>query len=93
MFHQFPLFCFVMVGGSASGDCASGFGVCCIFILGCGGMTSENCTFIVQSSSTSVDNPCTYTICPCSSNICRIRLDFNVSIRDVSQNIDRKKLT
>ncbi len=69
-------------GGSSSGDCASGFGVCCIFILGCGGMSSENCTFIVQSTSTSVNNPCTYTICPCSTNICRIRLDFNVKSSD-----------
>ncbi len=42
-------------------------------------MTNENCTFLVQSaSSTGINNPCTYTICPCSTSICRIRLDFNV---------------
>ncbi len=69
-----------LAGGAPSGTCASGFGVCCVFILGCGGMTNENCTFIVQAASTAIDNPCTYTICPCGSNICRIRLDFNVSV-------------
>ncbi|XP_059088965.1 uncharacterized protein LOC131885059 [Tigriopus californicus] len=59
--------------GSASGSCAQGFGVCCIFSLGCGGTSSENCTYLQQSGSS---NPCTFTICKCSSNICRIRLDF-----------------
>ncbi|TRY61834.1 hypothetical protein TCAL_13320 [Tigriopus californicus] len=43
--------------------------------LGCGGTSSENCTYLQQSGSS---NPCTFTICKCSSNICRIRLDFVV---------------
>eukprot|EP00094_Tigriopus_californicus_P012709 TCALIF_12286-PA protein Name:"Protein of unknown function" AED:0.00 eAED:0.00 QI:19/1/0.75/1/0.28/0.37/8/0/164 len=64
-------------GGSSSGSCAQGFGVCCVFSLACGGTTSENCTYLVQAStSTPTADPCTFTICKCSSNICRIRLDF-----------------
>jgi hypothetical protein len=48
--------------------------------LACGGASSENCTYLVQASATSgISNPCTYTICPCSSTICRIRYDFTVS--------------
>ncbi|XP_059088780.1 uncharacterized protein LOC131884901 [Tigriopus californicus] len=64
-------------GGSASGTCAQGFGVCCIFSLACGSTTSENCTYLVQAvTSMPTVDPCTFTICKCSSNICRIRLDF-----------------
>ena len=33
-------------GGSASGSCASGFGVCCLFTVQSGGTISENCTYI-----------------------------------------------
>ncbi|XP_059089773.1 uncharacterized protein LOC131885674 isoform X2 [Tigriopus californicus] len=64
-------------GGSSAGTCAQGFGVCCIFTLSCGGSTSENCTYLVEASSSNpTSDPCTFTICKCSSNICRIRLDF-----------------
>merc|ERR1711981_1429561 len=63
-------------GGTSDGSCASGFGVCCMFALACGGSASENQTYLIQSSVTSLTSPCTYTICPCSTNICRIRFDF-----------------
>ncbi|CAB4054062.1 unnamed protein product [Lepeophtheirus salmonis] len=67
-------------GGTASGSCASGYGVCCVITLSCGGTSSDNCTYIEQSSFTSTSslnsNPCTYTICKNSNMICRIRLDF-----------------
>eukprot|EP00095_Tigriopus_kingsejongensis_P007971 maker-scaffold135_size322082-snap-gene-2.13 protein:Tk07971 transcript:maker-scaffold135_size322082-snap-gene-2.13-mRNA-1 annotation:"hypothetical protein KGM_18655" len=43
--------------------------------LGCGGSSSENCTYLTQTSTTS-SGSCVYNICKCSSNICRIRLDF-----------------
>ena len=46
--------------------------------LACGGSASENSTYIVQASATAVSSPCTYTICPCSTNICRIRFDLTV---------------
>merc|ERR1711936_964341 len=58
-------------GGKNEGSCASGFGVCCVFSLSCGKSSSENSTYIVQASATAVSSPCTYTICPCSTNICR----------------------
>ena len=47
--------------------------------LSSGGSASENSTHIVQTSATAVPSPCTYTICRCSTNICRIRFDFTVS--------------
>merc|ERR1711971_1090060 len=67
-------------GGTNDGTCASGFGVCCIFALSCGGSASENQTYLVQSSVTTLTNPCSYTICPCSANICRIRFDFTTLV-------------
>jgi hypothetical protein len=64
--------------GVASGTCADGFGVCCIIQLTCGQTSSENCTYLVQTSTTTPDQNCKYTLCPASSNICRMRLDFTV---------------
>ena len=48
--------------------------------LSCGGMTNENCTYLMQEPITSTPEvePCIFTICKCASNICRIRFDFNV---------------
>merc|ERR1719418_519410 len=45
-------------GGTSSGSCASGFGVCCVFTLSCGGSASENQTYLVQSSVTTLTSPC-----------------------------------
>ena len=102
---------FLWPGGSSSGSCASGFGVCCVcksfhcmqfywnllltypwrvttrqlvltVSLSCGGSASENCTYLVQSSVTTLTSPCTYKVCPCNTNICRLRFDFQV--RDFS---------
>merc|ERR1712223_1388941 len=63
-------------GGTNEGSCASGFGVCCTFALSCGGSSSDNNTYLVQTSATSITSPCTYTICPCNQAICRTRFDF-----------------
>lgn len=51
--------------------------------LSCGGATSDNCTYLVQTTVTDATDPdpCTYTICKCNDNICRIRLDFTVRYR------------
>ena len=46
--------------------------------IGCGTETQENCTYIEQASTNSL-SPCTYRICPCSTAVCRIRDDFEVS--------------
>ena len=49
--------------------------------LSCGGSSSENNTYIVQSSTTTAPaTPCTYKICPCSTDICRIRYDFTTNV-------------
>ncbi|TRY80950.1 hypothetical protein TCAL_09568 [Tigriopus californicus] len=61
--------------GSASGSCANGFGVCCLFSLNCGGTSSESCAYLVQSGS-NIPSPCTYTICKSHPSICRIKFDF-----------------
>ena len=51
-----------------------------VSLSSCGGSSSENNTFISQSSVTSLSSPCLYTICRCSTNICRIRFDLNVCL-------------
>lgn len=67
--------------GLNSGSCASGFGVCCIISLSCGGTTSENSSYIVQGLTTTAPaSPCTYKICPCSTDICRIRYDMTTMV-------------
>lgn len=65
-------------GGSTSGACASGFGVCCVFSIGCGSTSSENNTYAVISSysAASDSDPCIYTFCRANSNICKLRIDF-----------------
>eukprot|EP00096_Caligus_rogercresseyi_P009593 TRINITY_DN327_c2_g1_i2.p1 TRINITY_DN327_c2_g1~~TRINITY_DN327_c2_g1_i2.p1 ORF type:complete len:273 (+),score=4.76 TRINITY_DN327_c2_g1_i2:29-847(+) len=67
-------------GGIKSGNCASGFGLCCVISISCGGTSSDNCTYMDQGVFTNVDtldsNPCSYSICPNNIMICRIRLDF-----------------
>jgi len=66
--------------GTSDGTCADGFGVCCVFELKCGEASSQNNTYIVQTSTTtqpvSGNSECSYTICPASPNIRRIRYDF-----------------
>ncbi|TRY61361.1 hypothetical protein TCAL_01497 [Tigriopus californicus] len=61
--------------GVSSGSCAGGFGVCCVFTLGCGQTTRDDCTYLSRTAPTGQNN-CQYTICKCSTNICRIRFDF-----------------
>ena len=65
-------------GGSSSGACASGFGVCCTFSLSCGASATENNTYFVQDTFTTwsgSSSPCSYKICPLAG-VCRIRLDL-----------------
>jgi len=65
-------------GGTAAGTCASSFGVCCTFSLACGGTSKENNTYaIINSYSTTSDaDPCIYTICPTTTDICKLRIDM-----------------
>lgn len=64
-------------GGSNSGQCADGFGVCCTVILANGATTSLNQSYIVQDASTTLaSGSMNYKVCPCNSEVCRIRFDF-----------------
>jgi len=66
--------------GTEAGSCADGFGVCCVISLSCGGSASENCTYLTQASTTAPTSPCSYTICPVSTSVSRIRLEFNTFV-------------
>jgi len=63
-------------GGSGSGTCANGYGVCCVFALSCGGSTSYNVSYLVQGAVNKLNSPCQYTICQSNPAVCRIRFDF-----------------
>jgi len=62
-------------GGKSSGSCAEGYGVCCIFTLGCSEKASENCTYFESSGMST--GACNAQICRNNPNICQIRLDFD----------------
>jgi len=66
--------------GTASGNCAASFGVCCfIKVDTCGGTVSRNCTYIESPSfpsDYSTTGDCSYTVSRCQDDICQIRLDF-----------------
>jgi len=66
-------------GGSSSGACASSFGVCCVFEGSCGTTIAENNTYF-SSSSRTLGDACTYTVCKIDSSICQIRLDFETFV-------------
>jgi len=66
--------------GTEAGSCADGFGVCCVISIACGESSSDNCTYLTQSASTTLSGGCSYTICPASSTITRIRLDFSTFV-------------
>jgi len=61
-------------GGVNAGSCASGFGVCCTFTIGCGGSNAENNSYFEVTGA--VNGECTGLICK-QSGVCQIRLDFN----------------
>jgi hypothetical protein len=69
--------------GTASGNCASGFGVCCIFInaLATTATISENRTYLRNTNYPTYETKTAaqsivYTVEKMQSDICQIRLDF-----------------
>jgi len=66
--------------GTADGNCASAFGVCCIVKTStCGGSVSKNCSYLENPSYPSAyttTGDCSFTITRCSTEICQVRLDF-----------------
>jgi len=67
-------------GGTEDGNCASGFGRCCIFRNSvCGSTVSENCTYLENPGYPSAfdgTSPCAFTVNRMQTEICQIRLDF-----------------
>lgn len=69
-------------GGTADGNCAAGFGVCCVITsTTCGTSISTNTTYIrnpgyPSSYTASSASTCTYTFNKVSDDICQLRLDF-----------------
>jgi len=70
-------------GGSAEGNCAAGFGVCCVITLTkeTGGDVSHNNTIIESKSYPTTYTPtaaatATYNVKPLNDDICFIRYDF-----------------
>merc|ERR1711976_11293 len=67
--------------GTVDGNCASGFGVCCVFkISSCSGTVTENCTYIQNpgyTSSYTTSGSCSFSVTPLNSDICQMRLDFD----------------
>lgn len=67
-------------GGTADGNCAASFGVCCILKLQtCGSMITQNCSFIENvgyPTAVATAGACAYTVQRCSPDICQVRLDF-----------------
>ena len=67
--------------GTADGNCAAGFGVCCTFSVStCGSTVSENCTYIKNPgypSTYSTTGTCSYSVTPINTDICQLRLDLD----------------
>jgi len=74
-------------GGMVDGNCAAGFGSCCIFVVSgttaaCGGTVSRNCSYIENPefpATRATAGNCAFMVNRCSSDICQIRLDFKTS--------------
>jgi len=67
-------------GGTSSGSCAAGFGVCCVFLVTDSGVAiNQNCTYIRNPGFPSTyggSSGVSHTINKCSDDICWLRLDF-----------------
>ena len=69
-------------GGIQDGNCASGFGVCCMFLVSeCGSTVYRNCTYVTNPGYPSNYGITSQTTCEYEisgdESICQIRLDFN----------------
>merc|ERR1711976_291033 len=61
-------------GGTEDGSCASGYGVCCTFVVNCGVTISENNTYF--ESDGDEKSHCSIPVCKASEKIVQLRLDF-----------------
>lgn len=69
--------------GTKSGNCAAGFGVCCVFVsaTGVSATIAENRTYLQNPLFPAIETSGTgtsivYTINKCQADICQVRLDF-----------------
>ncbi|XP_062550352.1 uncharacterized protein LOC134215117 [Armigeres subalbatus] len=67
--------------GIAGGTCSTltAQATCCIFSRTCGGSTNLNSTYFTNTGYPGTFNAggtCTFTITPCSSSVCQLRIDF-----------------
>ncbi|XP_037801521.1 uncharacterized protein LOC119596379 [Penaeus monodon] len=63
-------------GGTASGTCAKGLGVCCLVKKRCSSTSKFNNTYFVNPTDDTTLGACTLTINRMNANICQLRLDF-----------------
>jgi len=66
-------------GGTAAGNCAAGFGVCCLFTTQTAGTISENCTYIQNPgfpSAYTTGSTIQWTVAKCATDVCSLRFDF-----------------
>jgi len=69
-------------GGTEDGNCAAGFGRCCVFRNSvCGATVSENCTYVENPGfpnayTGTVPGTCAFTVNRMQTDIAQIRLDF-----------------
>ena len=67
-------------GGTSSGNCAVGFGICCLFTAEtCDTTITENCTYVRNPGFPAGYNDfaiCNYNIQKSQEDICSLRLDF-----------------
>ncbi|XP_065162415.1 uncharacterized protein [Atheta coriaria] len=67
-------------GGSSSGPCAGGYGMCCVFLATCGMTVRENGTYFVHSGYPTIydgTGSCQITLMKMNLNVCQYRLDFD----------------
>lgn len=70
----------ISMGGIASGTCARGYGVCCLFQLSCGGRTAQNCSYFVNPGWPSASAMASAMNCEISveklAGVTQVRLDL-----------------
>ncbi|CAB3234449.1 unnamed protein product [Arctia plantaginis] len=65
--------------GKASGDCANGLGVCCVFEVTCGAIVQNNLTYFMSPEFPELwggDQDCNITIEKTYAGIMQLRIDF-----------------
>lgn len=76
--------------GKSLGNCASGFGVCCVFTTStCGEQVTQNLTYISNPGhptdyTVTSDETCTWTVNKVNPDVCQLRLDFDTLVQSVT---------